>query len=381
MKHTARLAFITLIAACAGSSEPTNWPELVTRVQANRGLDFRQKVEPQEKTPEEIRALTSDIDDNENRLCGEAFRLFGFLEPGQDFAKIVREGVSSEARAFYHWDSGALVVPDNMSHSEMIEVCSHEIVHALQDQHFSLGESFRLLKSAGNTDRLLALRALTEGEAVLIQHWSEHVGGGDPGSRIADQLKATPSIQSMPSVMRGPAVEFPYGIGPSMVRRLLVDTKGWAALERVYRHPTPTTEWVLHPEKMVTLGDLPKALDASSLPFAPTGWKLLKHDVLGEYQLRLLLEKYNDPATAEKAATGWGGDRWQLYADTSGRYCLAWKIVMDSAEDLNELKSALVRLTAPAGQEEVRVISEKRGGLFLFAGPRDACQALEQTWR
>lgn len=354
---------------------------MVARVQADRGLDFRQKVEPQEKTVEQIQALTSVIDDHENALSGEAFSLFGFLEPGQDFAKIVREGVSSEARAFYHWETGALVVPDNMGQSEMIEVCSHEIVHALQDQHFSLGESFRLLKSAGNTDRLLALRALTEGEAVLIQNWAEHVGGGDPGERIMANLKATPSVQNMPSVMRGPAVEFPYGLGPSMVRRLLVDTKGWSALERVYRHPTPTTEWVLHPEKMVTLGDLPKALDASSLPFAPQGWKLLKHDVLGEYQLRLLLEKYNEMAIAEKAAAGWGGDRWQLYADESGRCCLAWKIVMDSAEDLSELKSALVRLTEPAGQGLVRIISEKRGGLFLFAGPRDACQALEKTWR
>ena len=41
------------------------------------------------------------------------------------------------------------------------------------------------------------------------------------------------------------------------------------------------------------------------------GWRVINSNVMGELDLRLVLEQLTDPTRAARGSAGWGGDRWR----------------------------------------------------------------------
>jgi hypothetical protein len=88
---------------------------------------------------------------------------------------------------------------------------------------------------------------------------------------------------------------------------------------------------VLHPDKYragvapvdVTLPDLAAGLGA--------GWRAINSNVLGEFELRNVLQQYGDRGEAGRVASHWSGDRWAL-VEADGQPTLAWKTVWDSPD-------------------------------------------------
>jgi hypothetical protein len=203
---------------------------------------------------------------------------------------------------------------------------AHEYTHALQDQHFDLRKL--MPKHPTNDDRSLALQALIEGDAVLMQRlWAQQnlsqseinqlgQGGGD--SRLF----------SAPVFIREQLL-FAYADGFNFVRQLYQARGGYPGVDEVFRDPPESTEQILHVEKYRTRDkpievDLPDLADGRLGP----GWRKINSNVLGELDLRLILEQHTDRARAVRAASGWGGDRW-LLLEKDGRQALVIKSVWD----------------------------------------------------
>lgn len=377
-----KIALSSLLLTACGSASPSK-PEIMAQIEALRGLEFTRPVAEITMTAEEFRDKIQDIDDEANARAGAAYTLFGHLNPGVDYAALVRKTLSGQASAAYNWERQEFVVPEGTPASVLAEAYRHELVHALQDQHYSLSKVFKNLKGRGQTDRQFAWRFLTEADAVLCQYWEHHQKGAAPFQQIEDNLVKNPDIAKLPTILSGPGLIMPYARAPKVLEDL-VNERGWEAVERIYRHPTPSTEWFLHPEKLRTLKDVPVEIPVSALPFAPRGWTVEHHDVLGEYQLLLLLERHLDPERAALAAAGWQGDRFQVYRASNGRRALAWKVLMDSAKDLEELRKALqdssLKISAAFHRgSHVRRVIEARGGLFLLAGDPQAVDQLASS--
>src|SRR5205814_2053342 len=108
------------------------------------------------------------------------------------------------------------------------------------------------------------------------------------------------------------------------------------AVNAAFSSPPRSTEQIIHPEKYlareqpieVALPDLAAALGP--------GWTQLRSDVLGELDLRILLEQFIDPAVAAKGAEGWGGDRFSLLESTNGQLALLISTVWDSDDEAGE---------------------------------------------
>jgi hypothetical protein len=84
--------------------------------------------------------------------------------------------------------------------------------------------------------------------------------------------------------------------------------------------------------------------------------------VLGELGLRLLRRATLDPARADAAAAGWGGDRWSLRQDAGGRQALvlatAWDTPADAAEFFNAITAAEQQRYGDAAAPTVQAPSE-----------------------
>jgi hypothetical protein len=65
------------------------------------------------------------------------------------------------------------------------------------------------------------------------------------------------------------------------------------------------------------------------------GWRKIGSNVLGELDLRLIMQQLTDETRAVRGATGRGGDRW-LLLDKDGRSAFVLKSVWDTDNDARD---------------------------------------------
>jgi hypothetical protein len=229
---------------------------------------------------------------------------------------------------------------------------AHEYVHALQDQYFDL--TTLAPKHPQNDDRSLAILALTEGDATLMQRlWAQKALTADEINQLG-QGSPTSKLLSAPLFMREQLL-FPYTDGFNFIRQIY-QANGAAGIDDVFRNPPDSTAQILHMDKYrnhvapveVSLPDL----EASGLG---PGWRTIKSNVLGELDLRLILTQLTDSTRGVRGASGWAGDRWQLL-EKDGRQALVIKSVWDSDNEartfLETFGLAMRNRFAGAKQEE-----------------------------
>jgi hypothetical protein len=191
-------------------------------------------------------------------------------------------------------------------------IYSHEYTHALQDQNFDLTR----MSDIEDADQSLAMLSLVEGDAMAVmQEYTFVLLDKNPGA-IAQLLAFSFSgLQAMPEdtppIMQAELTE-PYLMGMEFVLDLQADG-GWSAVDAAFANPPQSMEQIIHPEKYLA-GDFPAEVTLTPIDAFPSdGWELLLEQTLGEFYLRQYLQTQLVPALVDRAATGWGGDRLNLY--------------------------------------------------------------------
>src|SRR5579875_1833935 len=138
---------------------------------------------------------------------------------------------------------------------------AHELTHALEDQHWGIPTTPEPLGDS-HGDRLLARRALLEGDATLASFAYVARSPLDAGTiaRIADELHGVRAelearYPDVPEVVRA-ALAFEYDQGTSFAGWALA-AGGWPAVDRAEADPPESTEQVLHPARYFGLRDHP----------------------------------------------------------------------------------------------------------------------------
>ncbi|MBV9947200.1 MAG: hypothetical protein JOZ69_10155 [Myxococcales bacterium] len=170
-------------------------------------------------------------------------------------------------RLFVRWMAGR-EGPVAPSAPEDGLVLVHEIVHALQDQHFDLARGEGLPDDEG-----LAYSALVEGDAVLSAHAVQAFDRGDLDRWIAHAVaQPRASAEEMvgkpesagPEASRAPALLrrrhfFPYLEGTAFAVALH-RSGGFERIDAAFARPPRSTEQVLHVEKYLA-GEQPVTVE------------------------------------------------------------------------------------------------------------------------
>ena len=255
----------------------------------------------------------------------------GLVNQNDNVVQILQDLLVEQVIGVYNEDEKVMYIVGDTGQfgPDERDTFAHEFTHALQDQYFDLNRLSP--KHPDNDDRALAIQALVEGDAVLIQRlWAQQNLSADEQAQLG-QGGSDSKLFSTPAFIRQQLL-FPYGDGFNFVRQMYQTNGGSTGVDDVFRNPPESTEQVLHPDKYrahekpveVSLPDLPHALGA--------GWRQLHSSVFGELDLRLLLEQYTDPTRAARGAAGWGGDRWVLL-EKDGRQAVVLKTVWDTDND------------------------------------------------
>jgi hypothetical protein len=256
----------------------------------------------------------------------------GVIGQNESLAQMLLEILQEQVIGVYNEDDKVVYIVADRAQFGPDEKATfaHEFTHALQDQHFDLRQLSP--KHPTNDDRALAIQALTEGDAVLVQRlWAQQnltadeinqLGKGGGGSRLF----------TAPSFLREQLL-FPYSDGFNFVRQMYQTGGGYTGVDELFRNPPDSTRQILHIDKYrsrerpieVSLPDL----DQGSLG---PGWRKINSNVLGELDLRLILAQLTDQARGARGTSGWSGDRWQLL-EKDGRQALVIKTVWESDND------------------------------------------------
>jgi hypothetical protein len=210
-----------------------------------------------------------------------------------------------------------------------------------------------------------AYRAFAEGDASLAEvMWIRTLSQRELGEFIAESLDIDTSVlDSMPRFIRDSLV-FPYESGLFFVQALQ-SAGGWDAVNQAYLDmpdlPGST-------EQILTPGDYGRDLPATVpvIDVEVPGYELTVTSVWGELSLRLMLDQGLGEANALPAADGWGGDFYHQWFDGQNA-ALMVVYIGDTAEDLEELRNALLRYAADMVDEEDFVwVDEEDGLLYLI---------------
>lgn len=319
----------------------------IPQLEEASGLRFLKLPVLQTRARDEVRAyleqeFNTQLTPLELAGTQTAYRLLGLLPDTLDLRAFLLDLLTEQVAGYYDPRTKVLYVVDDAA-AEMRDITiTHELMHALQDQHTDLRQIEAL---TGDNDRTVAMQAVVEGQAVYEQ-LAVMTGGRDgepriPGGwgRVREMIRegqsAMPTFASAPMLLQETLL-FPYLSGAEFVRRVKRARPGVAPF-------TPfaaSTEQILHPERYLdSLPDLPTTVTLG----APRTGSLLHEDNLGEFETRLVLFAHlQDEAAAVRGAEGWDGDRYQVIETAAGP-AFAWITVWDSAAEASEFAQLLRR--------------------------------------
>lgn len=261
--------------------------------------------------------------------------------PRTDLRQSEIDDMVKSVLGFYDHDSKQLVVVTDRAQMGVRDrvTYAHEFTHSLQDQHYHLNTLFERAKN--NADYALAIRALVEGDATLTMGLYARKNLSDMD--IANyQLEEFQSIELSSMVFGGgpqteSATYFPYRQGADFAATLY-QQGGWQAVNAAFDQLPHSSEQILHPERYFG-GDQP--IDVRGPQFQVAGWRTLAEDTLGEFYLRIYLERFLPVDEAAAACLDWGGDRYVVLGDDHGHVALALHTAWDTPEAAQRFATAM----------------------------------------
>ncbi len=327
---------------------------LSAEVEAIRGLRFQREVPFRVLSPATIAAhFAGDGDPGAVERADEQLVVaLGHLrdERSMDHDALARM-MGAEAQGFYDPSDGILTISEVEARGlgrpgpaglEARATVVHELVHALQHQHFR-GRVETPEDAPSLSDRAAVRLALLEGDATLVTlEWQARQRGGrmlgtpDQARRVArwaDNALVLTEVNVPPYFID--AVELPYAAGLSAVSAMHT-RGGWDAVNEALTRESLRTGELLHPERAEgALGSVPE-------PEPVVHARRVLSRELGELELRLLLSSVIRKERAALLAGTWRGDRVALDVDVSdGTMILRWNIACATVEDARGLTVVL----------------------------------------
>ena len=365
----------------APGKTPATIKELTGQVEQVRELDFERKIVAEPLTKAEIgREVRKEI---EASLSGEwpeqrsaAWGTLGVIPEDTNLAKIYEELLAGQVIGFYVPETGRLVFVGSKNPSAFERLTlAHEMVHALDDQHFDLSRIDALSAKCRDEEYAGALAAV-EGSAMLFSFdlAGRFFSTADAASMLGESFGADAGIPRGTPEFVTSELFFSYLEGLSFMSAM----RGRGGLEQVDRaleEPPVSTEQILHPDRYPE--DVPEELDISDLGAkAGKGWEDLDVMTVGESFLSRMLDLRLQPLEASDAAAGWDGGLYRAWSN-GDQVVVALATVWDTDADAEAFAGALERYAeAGAGTEETTLVTREADRVHaLFASDPEALAA------
>ena len=275
----------------------------------------------------------------------KALKIIGMIKDDVDLKSVLMKLYKEQAAAFYDYDNKIMYLVNNAFFTKRIEnmFISHELTHAIQDQHYGLVEMG--IDRKDNNDAVIALEALLEGDATFVMEkfYKQNLGLGvfiDVVSGVILELKQKEIDYAPPYLSEN--MLFPYIKGLNFVKNIYENK--YLNIENVFLDPPSTTEQILHTEKYFINRDepdYPKLPDLSEF-YSKYNLVPLYENIFGELNINILLKLRLPYKLSNESAQGWDGDRYVVFKniDDDSLYGYIFITRWDTYDDAREFFEA-----------------------------------------
>jgi hypothetical protein len=332
------------------------------------------------RTREEIRAYVlkefqEDKEPEKREADRKTLEKFGLIPRGFNLDGFLVDLLTEQIAGLYDPKGREFFIADWIPASQQRLVMSHELTHALQDQHFGLDQWADAAKP--NDDAELARHSVLEGSAfAAMMDWQFR----EEGTSVRALPDIGPTLQNMmnqesekssefgkaPPFLRD-LLLFPYLSGAVFTQQVLKTGAGWEDFQKVFANPPASTQQILHP-KLYLQGVVRPAVSLPKLSAALPDWKKLDENVGGEFFLHALLKQYAGGPRADELAPAWAGDRYATFENTKTKQLLiVYRLHLESEEDAAQMFGGISQALEKRYDQRSNLL--RRPNYFQFETP------------
>ncbi len=327
--------------------------DIMPKVANLRGLEYLHDVPVRSVSKDDVEkyirsAIAEETTDEEFSGYEKILAYLGLIPAGMDLKETLIQAYRENIAGYYDDREKAFFVVQGSSSQALDNVTiAHELVHALQDQHFDLSSFDDITRH--DDDAALGVMGLAEGDATDIM-WRYATGYAPRGEGPVPEYATVTSISLGPESMPGmPMIImqnmlFPYTYGTRFVETLLTKA-GPEAVDYAFRNPPISSEQLIDPQKYIDY-DEPYVIELPDFTSGlPSGWKLLDAEPIGQFNLGLYLSVHTGTWGVDKAVEGWDGDIMAAYGGPGkDDFFVAHYSVWDTQQDAVEYMDRYRRL-------------------------------------
>ena len=292
------------------------------------GWDLKTPLKKSIRSREEIHAyilrqLDDEKDAKERYASARTAEAFGLVPRKFDLDSFLVDLLTEQIAGLYDPKAHEFYIADWIPADEQRMVMSHELTHALEDQHFAIEPWIKAARP--NDDAELARESVLEGSAMAAMLEYELQGKGiklkdlpefDPSVFVGD-LADTPMLKKAPPFIKD-SLMFPYFSGLTFSMAVL-KSGGWPAFASVFNRPPASTQQILHPG-LYFANKVPEPIKLDLPATVPGGdWVLLEENSLGEFGWNEVLKQFEGGAMAKSPPDSWNGDRYATFEEKTSK--------------------------------------------------------------
>ncbi|ARS90847.1 hypothetical protein B1756_14690 [Natrarchaeobaculum aegyptiacum] len=228
----------------------------IERVEKIRELEFKEDVDVEVISVEEFadrnRDAFADTSESEATRENVKWEAMMMVNESTDATELQQANAVEGPRGYYdpEHERVVLVVDDEASPELNELVLAHELVHALQDQHFDISDRFHFSpfeRPPMTQDELNAKNGIVEGDAVRVEQLYLDRCSEEWECQIPDRMQA--DDDELPDRQWGMYLVSlqPYSDGPNFVNHVESD-HGWEGVNEIYENPPASSHQVIEPE-------------------------------------------------------------------------------------------------------------------------------------
>jgi hypothetical protein len=325
-----------------------------------------------------LQQMNDDKDAKERYASTRTAEAFGLIPKGFDLEGFLVDLLTEQIAGLYDPKAHEFYIADWISPEDQRMVMSHELTHALEDQHFDIEPWVKAARP--NDDAELARESVLEGSAMaaMLDYMLKDKGlklkdlpDIDPTVLVGD-LSETPLLKKAPPFIKD-SLMFPYFGGLTFSANIL-KTDGWSGFASVFTKPPANTQQIMHPA-LYRAGKVPPPLSLGFPENQLTAkWTKLETNSLGEFGWKEVLKQFLDDDRAKQLSVGWDGDVYATFENKDAKRTLLVTHLRLADEDFTkrffEQYSVLLETKYPqrsnlVRQSDYRSFSSPDGGVFL----------------
>ena len=331
------------------------------------------------RSREEIKAyllqkMKEDKDADKRYADQKSMEKFGLLPKDYPLEQTLVKVLTEQIAGLYDPDSKEFFIANWNAQADERMVMSHELTHALHDQHFHIDKWADAAKP--NDDAELARDAVIEGSAIaaMIDYVLRgkgsvrDLGELDPSMMMGDP-DSSPELAKAPKVLQDELL-FPYLAGETFTQRVLKATTGWPDFHKVYEKPPVSTQQIMHPDLYLQGVVPPKIVLPETTGVISADWKKLDENNMGEFGLLEIFKQFLSKDRSTSLAAAWSADRYAVFENQKNkRTMLIFRVHLANDADAARFFGAYGEVLE--SKYDTRTNLMRRPNFFSFDTPDD----------